>query len=103
MKKSEFYNDPMRMRGIATSFKRNGFKKDSKTAAILGCDFETAFKSIGWFRGCEIHHIVYLKTANTKEDVERLNHYTNLIALTHKEHRAVHKGIFELINMGRKK
>ena len=82
---------------LYASFKNKGFKKNSKTSKLLGCDFETAIKSIGWFKGCEIHHIIPLETAKTKKDIIRLNHYTNLIALTPKEHKTLHMGIFELI------
>jgi len=82
---------------INISFYNGGFSKTSKTCKILGCSLEEAMALIGWFPGCHIHHIVYLKTANTKEDIERLNHHTNLIALTHKEHKALHAGRFELI------
>ena len=86
---------------IFMSFLNGGFSKDTRTAHLLGCDFETAYKSIGWFKGCEIHHIIPLHTANTKEDIERLNHYTNLIALTVEEHDAIHGGRFELISLRR--
>ena len=82
---------------IRASFKNQGFKKSTKTFKLLGCDFETAYKSICWFPGCEIHHIIPMKTALTEADVVRLSHYTNLIALTKEEHYALHSGVFELI------
>ena len=82
---------------LAESFSDKGFRKDSRTAHLLGCSFEEAIISIGWFPGCEIHHIVPIHTANTKEDVERLSHHTNLIALSPKEHDALHADRFELI------
>lgn len=73
------------------SFRQRGFKKGSRTAQILGCDFETAMKYIGWFPGCHIHHIIFLNTAITEEDIIRLNHYTNLKAMTKEEHKQLHK------------
>ena len=82
---------------IRQSFRNSYFSKTSNTAKILGCLFELAMTSTGWFRGCHIHHIIPLHTANTKEDIERLNHHTNLIALTKEEHKALHAGRFELI------
>ena len=82
---------------ISGAFKRSGFSKNSKAAQILGADFDFAFEYVGWFRGCEIHHIVPVETAITEEDVIRLCHHTNLIALTVKEHKALHAGRFELI------
>jgi len=73
------------------AFIKKCFSKESKTLEILGCSFEEAMISIGWFPGCEIHHIVPMETAATIEDVIRLNHYTNLIALTHERHKEVHR------------
>ena len=82
---------------IYTSFKRRRIKKGSRTEQILGCSFKIAMKSIGWFPGCEVHHIVPLRAAQTENDIVRLNHYTNLIALTTEEHYALHSNQFELI------
>ena len=82
---------------IQQSFKGRGLKKNSRTIQILGCDVESAMKHMGWFPGCQIHHIVFMETAKTKEDVVRLNHYTNLIALTKEQHKALHRGVFELL------
>lgn len=84
---------------IRISFKRCGFKKTSRTADILGCEYdefrlylESKFESwMNWenkgnWNGTpieinvawDIDHIIPLSTAVTEEDVIRLNHYTNL-------------------------
>lgn len=76
---------------IRMSFKRHGFLKSSKSIEILGCELTTAMKFVGWFEGCEIHHITFLCTAKTEADIIRLNHYTNLKAVTPKEHKELHK------------
>ena len=63
-------------------------KKDFKSETIIGCDFNT-FKSyiekhfkagMTWDNYGEWHldHIMPLATAKNKEDIIRLNHYTNL-------------------------
>ena len=80
---------------IAQSFKRRGFRKNSKTAQILGCSIEDARIRIGWFPGCRIHHIVPMETARTMEDVIRLNHHTNLVALTVEAHNEIHRKMRE--------
>ena len=86
---------------IRHSFKNGGCSKNTKTEKLLGCSFEEARAHVGWFPGCEVHHIIPLATGKTKEDIERLSHHTNLIALTIPEHAAVHAGIFELIPRNR--
>lgn len=84
---------------IRHSFKTINHKKTSKTTDILGCSFEE-FKLyleskwepwMSWEnkgnpkdgiiepnKTWDIDHIVRLSTAETEEDVIRLNHYTNL-------------------------
>lgn len=70
------------------ALKRKGFKKNSKTATMLGCTYEE-FKAriekqflpgMTWenFSKCHIDHIVPLDAAITEEDVYSLSHYTNL-------------------------
>lgn len=70
------------------AFKKNGYQKNTKTAEILGCDWDTLkhhierqfIKGMGWDNRDQWHidHIVPLASANTEEDVIALNHYTNL-------------------------
>lgn len=84
---------------IRQSFKTKNFKKNSKTANILGCTFDEfkvylesqfepwmTWENKGHWDGIpneinhswDIDHKVCLSTAKTEEDVIRLNHYTNL-------------------------
>lgn len=78
------------------AFDRFGFKKTSKTAEILGCDWEAFKKHIEdqFYDGMtwdsfqqknhigtsmvEIDHIIPISSAKTEEDVIRLSHHTNL-------------------------
>lgn len=87
-------SDPMfalrfKMRAIIRkAFDRNGYTKKSKSQLILGCTFEQLKKHLEnkfqlgmtWENRSEWHidHITPLSSANTEEDVIRLNHYTNL-------------------------
>lgn len=69
-------------------FSRFGYTKRSKSNEILGCDWETLkshierqFKpGMTWENRGEWHidHIIPLATAETEQDVIKLNHYTNL-------------------------
>ena len=74
---------------ISKSFRRNGYKKYSKTSEIIGCDWsffkshiERQFlKGMDWEKmGTEIHidHITPVSSASTEEEVVSLNHFTNL-------------------------
>ncbi len=74
---------------IKNSFKRgkNQFKKDAKTETILGCTIEEFILYIEskFIKGMTIEnhgewhldHIIPLASANTKEEIIKLNHYTN--------------------------
>ena len=81
---------------ISKSISKKGYTKKSKTHTILGCSFEE-FKTyieskfelwMNWHNygkyngelnhGWDIDHIIQLHTAETEEDIIRLNHYTNL-------------------------
>jgi hypothetical protein len=72
---------------IANSMKNKGYTKSSRTYQILGCDFETFKKHIerqftkgmNWNNHGEWHydHIIPISTAQTEEEVIKLNHYTN--------------------------
>lgn len=92
------HNDPVyRFRSsftclISGYLRKKGYKGSKKTWEVVGCDFETFLKYIsnlfedgmtlenyGHRDGCwNIDHIIPINTANSDEDIERLNHYTNL-------------------------
>ena len=80
---------------IGKSFREKGFSKSSHTYEILGCTFEE-FKThiesqfepwMTWENrgkwngelnyGWDLDHKIPISSANTKEDVLRLNHYSN--------------------------
>lgn len=81
---------------IYNAFNNKGYCKDSKTEQILGCTYdefkqhiESQFESwmswnnYGLYNGTEgygwdIDHIIPLKTAQTEEELIKLNHYSNL-------------------------
>ena len=81
---------------IGNSLRFNGYVKNSKTEDILGCAFEDfklylenkfepwmTWDNYGKFNselnyGWDIDHIIPLDTAETEDDIIRLNHYTNL-------------------------
>ena len=77
---------------ISGYLRKNGYKGGKKTWEVVGCDFETFLKYIenqfeegmtlenyGHGEGCwNIDHIAPICTAKTDDDLERLNHYSNL-------------------------
>jgi len=81
---------------IRSSFVLGGFKKNTKTQVILGCSFlelknyfESKFEPwMTWenrglyngekFYGWDIDHIIPVSSANTIEELIKLNHYSNL-------------------------
>lgn len=82
---------------VYKTFKKNGYKKDSKTEELLGCTFEEFKQHIEsqfepWMswdnyggkkpstinESWDIDHIIPVSSAITLEDVKRLSHYTNL-------------------------
>jgi len=73
---------------VREGLKSKGLRKNTKTENILECSFEffkeyieNQFKSgMLWDNRSEWHidHKIPLATAKTKEDIIRLNHYTNL-------------------------
>jgi len=94
---------------IHNAFKKNGYKKKSKTLDILGCSFEdfklyleTKFEEwMNWDNkgqyngelnyGWDIDHIIPISTAENEDDVYRLNHYTNLQPLCSYVNRYIKK------------
>lgn len=94
---------------IGNSFLKNGFKKSSKTYQILGCSFEefklyleNKFESwMNWENkgkynsafnfGWDIDHIIPISSAQTEEEILKLNHYTNFQPLCSKINRDIKK------------
>ena len=98
-KKNEYFkkrklNDPLfkfkcSLRSLISSSIRNkGYKKNSKTFDILGCEYSLFLKymkgqfkdGMTWENHGEWHidHIMPMHTAQTEEEALALNHYTNL-------------------------
>lgn len=83
---------------VRKAFLRGGFKKGSRTEAVLGCSFvdfrlqiERQFlPGMGWHNMhlWEIDHIVPASSAKTKEDVESLNKAGNLRPLWRPDNRS---------------
>jgi hypothetical protein len=89
--------------------KSKGYKKSLKTIEILGCSFdelkiylESKFEDwMTWENkglydgefnyGWDIDHIIPLSSAQTEEDVIKLNHFTNLQPLCSKVNRDIKK------------
>ena len=74
---------------VANSLRRQGFSKKTRTAKILGCDYDTLWEHLKqtWLEnyGTEwdgedyhIDHIIPLSTAKTEQDIIDLCHYKNL-------------------------
>jgi hypothetical protein len=73
---------------IGNAFKLKGWKKDSSTQKMLGCDWETLkihmesqFKDgMSWDNSGDWHidHIIPLDCARDEEEMKKLCHYTNL-------------------------
>ena len=76
-------------------FKKKGYKKNTKTAKILGASFEVVSKHIerkftkgmNWNNQGEWHidHIIPLASASTEEELFKLCHYRNLQPLWAKD------------------
>ena len=72
--------------------RKKGYKGSKQVWEMVGCDFDSflayiqgqfeegmTLENYGHGVGCwNIDHIVPIRTATTDEDIERLNHYTNL-------------------------
>lgn len=98
MQDDEVYKFKVKVRKfISQSFKRRKESKMMHTEEVLGCSFEefmnhlcSLFRegmTIDNYGEWQIDHIIPLSTAQTKEDVIRLCHYTNLQPLWAKENR----------------
>ena len=79
-------------------YKNNGWVKSDKTESMLGCSMDefiehlkTQFKpgmTIDNHGEWEIDHIIPLSSASTKDELVKLNHYTNLQPLWLTENRS---------------
>ena len=90
LEKDEIFAIKERMRKtLIDSFLRRGFKKNSKSEKILGCDWPTFIRYLfgTWkkrygtvYAGEPYHidHIIPLSEAKSESEVEKLCHYTNL-------------------------
>jgi hypothetical protein len=88
-KENPIYAMKCRIRSlICCSLRNKGYTKKSRTHEILGCDYETFaahleaqfVDGMNWDNRDKWHidHIIPLASAQTEEDVLRLNHYSNL-------------------------
>lgn len=98
---------------LYSNFTQNGYTKRSKTYEIIGCSFEELKKHLesqfeDWMswdnhglyngeykHGWDIDHIIPVSSAETEEDVIRLNHYTNFQPLCSKLNRNDKRDRFE--------
>jgi hypothetical protein len=98
---------------IRSGIKRKGYTKKSKTYDILGCthdefklQIESQFKEwMNWNNygkyngeekyGWDLDHIIPLSSVNTKEDIIRLNHHSNLQPLCSYVNRCVKRDKIE--------
>jgi hypothetical protein len=90
------YKEQVR-RLVIKSFTRRGYKKNSKTYEIVGCNYETllihlkeTYKrnyGVEWDGKEKVHidHIIPLATATDENDVKRLCNYKNLQLLKEKD------------------
>jgi len=109
-------NDPLFKIGrnvstmIRNGFRRNGFSKLGNSQEIIGCSFnefkihiESKFdewmnwENYGLYNGeinygWDVDHINPMCSANTIEEILKLNHYTNLQPLCSKNNRDIKKG-----------
>lgn len=92
---------------IRWSFVNNGYTKRAKTYNILGCTFEEFkqhierqfLQGMSWDNRSEWHidHITPVSSAKTIEEVEQLNHHTNMRPIWATDNRAKSDKILFLI------
>jgi hypothetical protein len=90
---------------IRDSFKRKGYKKNTKTFNILGIDYQGFFNHIekqftnnmnwGNIKEWEIDHIIPISIARNVDEIIKLNHHTNLRPLWKTENRRKSDKILE--------
>jgi hypothetical protein len=114
MKNDIIYRLTLNIRAsIRESLKSNGYRKCNKTEQILGISIiefkiylESKFEDwMTWDNkglyngelnyGWDIDHIIPLASAETEEDLLRLNHYTNLQPLCSKVNRDIKRDILD--------
>lgn len=89
----EYLKDPVRKLRysiatlINTSFKRQGWSKQTKTYALLGCSFKEFHQHLGPKPTEDAHmdHILPCSYAQTKEELEAFQHWSNFQWLPAKE------------------
>jgi len=110
IKTDELFHLSLNIRNlIRISIKKRGFVKKSKTHDILGCSFiefktylESKFESwMSWNNhglyngelryGWDMDHIIPISSAETEDDIVRLNHYTNFQPLDSYHNRVIKK------------
>ena len=95
---------------IRASLKRRGYKKDTNTYEILGCDYNTLWEHLKqtWLGNYgrewngepyHIDHIIPLATANSEQEIKDLCYYKNLQLLKPQDNLAKNK----LLNWNLKK
>lgn len=101
---------------IRTAIIKRGYKKNSKSSHILGCSFECfkdhieskweswmTWENYGKYNGLEnygwdLDHIIPICSANTEEEVFKLNHYKNLQPLCSFKNRVLKRGLTDWEN-----
>ena len=75
---------------VRHGFKQKGWSKDSSTQDILGCSWEQIVLWLGDEPSKEFHadHVIPQSLADTSEELELLNHYTNFQLLPAKENKS---------------
>jgi len=97
---------------LSMILRKLGFNKSRKTTEILGCSFEElksyleskfepwmTWENRGLYNGelnygWDVDHIIPLSSAETEDDIIKLNHYTNLQPLCSKINRDIKKDIY---------
>jgi hypothetical protein len=114
LKSDPLFNLSQKIRNVIRfSFKKRKFRKKSKTSEIIGCSFdelkmylESKFEPwMNWENrglyngslnyGWDIDHIIPLDSANSEQDIIKLNHFTNLQPLCSYVNRDIKKNKLE--------
>lgn len=88
------YKLKIRLRkAINKAIRSNGFSKSSKTAQLLGVDFETAYKTLTnggttSISNMELDHIVPCAQANSEMEVIKLQHISNFRLITAEDNQS---------------
>lgn len=115
-RKKRFIDDPITRfkhnvsSRIRQSINRKGYSKKSYTESIIGCDYNYFIKHIesqftedmSWNNyGTEwdIDHIIPISSANSEDEVMRLNHYTNLQPLNSYYNRHIKRDRVDILDI----